>query len=250
MGGDGGTALTSRKDMLSTASGSSSSSSASNTSAASASGLNDKERIIAKFTCCSLSGDTLRMPVVACKMGRLFNKDTLIMALINKSPLLADSFQHIRALKDVTTCVFTERKKREREGSDDIAWIDPNSGEARFMCPFTQVEFNGRHPFSFLWDSGLVISNRALTSMPIEIVNPNNEHVVLLFPQAEEDIAAAKLWIETMNVVETMKKKKKRSRKVKEEESNSVEEENQGEQPKRGKKEESVKAALKLDKRV
>eukprot|EP01069_Polyplicarium_translucidae_P006844 Polyplicarium_translucidae@DN302_c0_g1_i1.p1 len=48
---------------------------------------------------CALTTNPLRKPVVACRLGRIYNKEALIEVLLSKKR--PDSVKHIRSLKDV-----------------------------------------------------------------------------------------------------------------------------------------------------
>jgi len=57
-----------------------------------------------------MSQEPLKQPIVACQLGNLYNKESVIMFLLDKSSKssdaagkskLADKFEHIRSRKDV-----------------------------------------------------------------------------------------------------------------------------------------------------
>lgn len=225
MGGDGGTALVSRKDIRAASnsatlsSSSSTSAGVSNVSASSEKDLDEKEKVSSKVLSCSISGDVLKEPVVACRMGQLMNKDVLIeKVLLEKSK----TFEHIKSLKDVSECKFTLNPRWRdtalyKSNKTTPLWVDPSTGTGKYMCPYTQIDFNGTHPFSIMWETGMVISDKALVNIPN--LNPNNEqHIVKLFPQTTEEIERAKLWIEEIKKSKMMmadgssSKKKKKSK--------------------------------------
>merc|ERR1719171_1998700 len=54
---------------------------------------------------CFLSQQELKDPVVACRLGNLYNKEAMIGALLNKS--LPSALSHVKALKDVKQCVLS-----------------------------------------------------------------------------------------------------------------------------------------------
>lgn len=47
---------------------------------------------------CNVSQEPLRKPIVACGLGRLYNKDVIIEKLLDKSSI-PESMSHIKALK-------------------------------------------------------------------------------------------------------------------------------------------------------
>ncbi|NXS12848.1 RTF2 protein, partial [Neodrepanis coruscans] len=96
---------------------------------------------------CALSQEQLRRPIVACELGRLYNKDAVIEFLLDKSPDKApvESASHIRSIKNVT----------ELNLADNPAWAGDKESikgdkyddlqAAQFICPVVGLEMNGRH---------------------------------------------------------------------------------------------------------
>merc|ERR1719373_312743 len=68
-------------------------------------GMGTLERHRTRMSQCFLSQEALREPVVACRLGNLYNKEALIGALLSRS--IPEPIAHIRALKDVKTCLIT-----------------------------------------------------------------------------------------------------------------------------------------------
>ncbi|KAI9922979.1 hypothetical protein PsorP6_002363 [Peronosclerospora sorghi] len=101
-----------------------------------------------KARTCALSSQPLREPVVACRLGNLFNKQTVLEHLLAKA--MPERFEHITSLKDVVTCQVTFEK-----GKEDALWC----------CPITMIEFNGKQPFVVLFQCGCVLSERALKAV-------------------------------------------------------------------------------------
>ncbi|GMF12557.1 unnamed protein product [Phytophthora lilii] len=109
----------------------------------------DQEALrLEKARTCALSSEPLQEPVVACRLGNLFNKQTVLEHLLAKS--MPERFQHITSLKDVVTCRVSREK--EEEG-------------AFWCCPITVAEFNGKQPFVVLFKCGCVLSERALKAV-------------------------------------------------------------------------------------
>ncbi|OQR90092.1 hypothetical protein THRCLA_22588 [Thraustotheca clavata] len=104
----------------------------------------DKDAVREKrTTMCALTDEPLRDPIVADKLGNLFNKDKLIERLLDRT--LPDEFGYIRSMKDVVNCKFY---------ADD-------KGKSRFHCPITMQVFNGKHPFIVQKKCGCVLSEKA-----------------------------------------------------------------------------------------
>lgn len=53
---------------------------------------------------CALSEEKLRPPLVACRVGRLYNKEKVITAMLEKS--LPPHMKHVKSLKDVKECAI------------------------------------------------------------------------------------------------------------------------------------------------
>ena len=53
----------------------------------------------AKASYCILSKEPLKPPIVACKLGNLYNKEEVLRRLVEKT--MPYSFRHIKKLKDV-----------------------------------------------------------------------------------------------------------------------------------------------------
>lgn len=59
----------------------------------------DKDSELAfQWQCCAITQEKLEEPVVTCGLGKLYNKSSLIEALLNKSQY-ADILQYIKNLK-------------------------------------------------------------------------------------------------------------------------------------------------------
>uniref|UniRef100_A0AAV1UJP2 Replication termination factor 2 n=1 Tax=Peronospora matthiolae TaxID=2874970 RepID=A0AAV1UJP2_9STRA len=102
-----------------------------------------------KARTCALSSQPLQEPVVACRLGNLLNKQTVIEHLLAKS--MPEHLAHISSLQDVVTCRLTRVKADE----DVRGW----------GCPITMVEFTGKQAFVVLLKCGCVLSERALKAV-------------------------------------------------------------------------------------
>ncbi|CAL4211708.1 unnamed protein product, partial [Meganyctiphanes norvegica] len=137
---------------------------------------------------CAVSQTTLKRPIVACEMGRLYNKDEVITRLLEKAedPVM----EHIRGLKDIKELNLTLNPAYEGSGS---TMGDSNSCDqtAEYICPVSSQEMNGSHRFSFMWNCGCVMSERALKEVKSEVCNKcggpyNKDDVIPLNPSEEE----------------------------------------------------------------
>lgn len=130
---------------------------------------------------CALSKLPLRAPVVACPLGRMYNKDALIAHLLAPSPLESpygmDGHQtagHIRSLRDVVTLRLTPNpalSPSADKGADDHATLAGAAGAtdqpppAAFVCPVSLREMNGSVRFVYRVPCGCVVSDSALREL-------------------------------------------------------------------------------------
>ena len=133
---------------------------------------------------CALSKQPLRAPVVACPLGRMYNKDALIAHLLAPSPAASpyglDGHQvagHIRSLRDVVTLRLTPNPALDPSASgtaadkDDEATLAGAAGAAdrpppaAFVCPVSLREMNGSVRFVYRAPCGCVVSDSALREL-------------------------------------------------------------------------------------
>mmetsp|Transcript_45164 Transcript_45164/g.125279 ORF Transcript_45164/g.125279 Transcript_45164/m.125279 type:complete len:298 (-) Transcript_45164:141-1034(-) len=117
-------------------------------------GLGYLERRRVRMTQCWLSQQELQEPVVACRLGNLYNKETLIGALLNRS--IPSEIGHVRALKDVKQCVIT------------WAPAESEGGCRRMVCPVAREDLDaGSARAVVIWPSGAVISAKTLKELKL-----------------------------------------------------------------------------------
>ena len=135
----------------------------------------DKDSVrIYKWQFCNLTQQPLVRPIVACELGRLYNKEAIIEKLLeNKSgsvengdKLMPDAAtEHIKSLKDVKELHLADnpdydRKSKEGSSVGGAGFLDRNISP--YICPVAGLEMNGRFKFVFDWSTGKVYSERAL----------------------------------------------------------------------------------------
>uniref|UniRef100_A0AC34QMC7 Replication termination factor 2 n=1 Tax=Panagrolaimus sp. JU765 TaxID=591449 RepID=A0AC34QMC7_9BILA len=114
-----------------------------------------------KWKTCQLSGEPLKKPVVACKLGRLYNKEAIIEAKLSKSLSKNPVTKHIRALSDVKELKLTENRDFKDNGpTKGDVYKDVNS--TLFICPITGLNMNGTYNFLVNWECGCVFSEKAM----------------------------------------------------------------------------------------
>ena len=158
--------------------------------------LDPAEAARMRTTLCRLSGELLVAPVVVDDLGRLYNKDALVRALLAsksgggnaggdaKAPAALPP--HISSLKHVTDAVLT-LADGEGDGTGD-------AGAPRFACPVTGAPMAGRARFVLLRPGGLVVAERALAVAPAAVREAAGGgwegQPLLLNPSGEEEAAA------------------------------------------------------------
>eukprot|EP01067_Filipodium_phascolosomae_P003177 Filipodium_phascolosomae@DN2573_c0_g1_i1.p1 len=96
-----------------------------------------------RWSTCALSHQKLREPAVADRYGLLYNKEAVLLALVEKKTPVG--FEHLRTRKDFRDC----------HGLN----FSPESG--RFVCPVTLEELSGAAKAWINWNCGCVTSDRA-----------------------------------------------------------------------------------------
>uniref|UniRef100_UPI00358EC1A0 replication termination factor 2 n=1 Tax=Myxine glutinosa TaxID=7769 RepID=UPI00358EC1A0 len=131
----------------------------------------DKDaNIMARWFHCALSQEKLCPPIVSCELGRLYNKECVLEYLLDKSQAKCGQriAMHIRNLKDICELKLTENPawlggQMDRKGDK---YEDLHA--ARFICPISGLEMNGKHRFCFLHGCKCVIAERALKEIKTE----------------------------------------------------------------------------------
>ena len=117
--------------------------------------LDDSEILKTQWTCCYISKKPLEKPIVACQLGRLYNKESVVMYLMNKRETeepLATELAHIKSLKSLINCNMTGSKT--------------STESSYFLCPVTGREMNGKSKFFVTKICGCVLSEQALNQFP------------------------------------------------------------------------------------
>lgn len=119
--------------------------------------LDDSETLKTQWTCCYISKKPLERPIVACGLGRLYNKDSVVLYLMNKNDReasLASELTHIKSLKSLINCNLTSSKTQTTTESP------------YFTCPVSGREMNGKSKFFVTRRCGCVLSEQAINQFP------------------------------------------------------------------------------------
>lgn len=79
---------------------------------------------------CDLTNLKLEKPIVICKLGYIFNKESLLEKMVKKK--LSKEFNHIKTLKDI-----------KEVNQDSIINENNKQYNIRLMCPITLEEYCG-----------------------------------------------------------------------------------------------------------
>lgn len=116
----------------------------------------------------------MREPIVACRLGRWYNKDAVLTYLLD-----AESFgdmrslcAHIKKLKEVTE-LNLQRAKDTEVASTETDSIRPTKSDitthnfhlATFVCPMTMKPMNGQYRFVFLRTCGHAFTEQAMKEL-------------------------------------------------------------------------------------
>ncbi|XP_041836210.1 replication termination factor 2 [Melanotaenia boesemani] len=171
--------------------------------------------LAAKWKYCALSQEKLRRPIVACELGRLYNKDAIIEYLLDKSAERpnAEAVVHIRGIKDVKELNLTDNPEweGERRNTKGDRYEDIHCG--MFICPVVGLEMNGKHRFCYLQTCGCVFSDRALKEVKTEICHkcgdPFKDDNIVVLNGTKEEVEKLREKMEERRAKAKTKKSKK-----------------------------------------
>ncbi|GAB5034780.1 rtf2 homolog [Nannochloropsis oceanica] len=142
--------------------------------------MNKRFRALIRSRVCAVSSEALRDPIVACELGHLYNKEAVLLALLERT--LNPAFAHIRGMKDLIPCRLTinpnwtdetaavaaaneasasREAKGESKNAGAGAFVDEEL-TSKYICPVARVEMNAKQPFVVIRSTGWVLSERAL----------------------------------------------------------------------------------------
>ncbi|XP_069351678.1 replication termination factor 2 isoform X2 [Eulemur rufifrons] len=177
----------------------------------------DKDaELVAQWNYCTLSQEILRRPIVACELGRLYNKDAVIEFLLDKSAekALGKAASHIKSIKNVTELRLSDNPAWEGDKGNTKGDKHDDLQRARFICPVVGLEMNGRHRFCFLRCCGCVFSERALKEIKAEVCHTCGaafqEDDVIVLNGTKEDVEVLKTRMEERRLRAKLEKKTKK----------------------------------------
>eukprot|EP00850_Spirogloea_muscicola_P021826 SM000263S09813 [mRNA] locus=s263:101151:103189:- [translate_table: standard] len=144
------------------------------------------DQAAAHWSTCALTGEPLAMPVVACGLGRLYNRENVVQYLLARSDVFLDDsakwryanqqqykerFSHLRSLKDVWLVhqdaqldagVASQSAGVDGKASSPCSQPSTLRAVPIWTCPITGVKAGGLQTFSLLRRCGHCFSTRAL----------------------------------------------------------------------------------------
>ncbi|OWR53411.1 hypothetical protein KGM_202213 [Danaus plexippus plexippus] len=170
----------------------------------------DAERSF-KWRNCALSQQPLQEPIVACGLGRLYSKSSVLEALLDKESK-PEIINHIKNLKDVCNLKLINNPAYKKTEHTEGAVGDSSP----YICPISGLEMSGKFRFVFLWNCGCVLAERALKEVKQNLCHmcqqPFTDNDVVVLNGSDEDVEQLK---EKMAVrVSNRKTKKPKAEKV------------------------------------
>ena len=141
-----------------------------------------------KWGHCAITQEPLKAPIVACQLGRLYNKMAILESLLDQSGL-PDGFKHIKNLREVKELNLTNNPAFK---DSDTKGDSYNDNVSPYICPVIGLEMNGKYRFVYFWSCGCVISERALKAVKTKICHkcqkPFSNNDIIILNGTDEDL--------------------------------------------------------------
>ncbi|KAF9970948.1 hypothetical protein BGZ73_006188 [Actinomortierella ambigua] len=176
-----------------------------------------------QWTMCALSKRPLAMPIAACGLGRLYNRDAIIEFLLDRS-VYGDGdviCSHIKSLKDIVALRLEPNPAVSEKHSSSPTHVHQEL-PSQFICPVTRKEMNGKQRFVFIDTCGCVLSEQAMKEIPSKTCVQcgkafEQDNVIVINPKPEEqEVMKANLAVKQAKK-EAEKEKKKKEKAAKKE---------------------------------
>lgn len=135
--------------------------------------------LASKWKHCALSQERLRKPIVACPLGRLYNKEAIIKFLLDKDESGKRVAGHVRSLKDVVELKLTEKQPEDQVRSNRVEQSGQlvELAESPYICPVVGLEMNGKYKFVYFRSCGCVLSERAIKEVKSDTCHKCGESI-------------------------------------------------------------------------
>eukprot|EP00735_Rhodelphis_limneticus_P001537 TRINITY_DN12169_c0_g1::TRINITY_DN12169_c0_g1_i1::g.26573::m.26573 TRINITY_DN12169_c0_g1::TRINITY_DN12169_c0_g1_i1::g.26573 ORF type:complete len:272 (+),score=47.35,sp/Q5ZJN1/RTF2_CHICK/44.50/1e-39,Rtf2/PF04641.7/2.9e-69,DUF2256/PF10013.4/0.046,Effector_1/PF04518.7/0.029,TF_Zn_Ribbon/PF08271.7/4.3e+02,TF_Zn_Ribbon/PF08271.7/33,TF_Zn_Ribbon/PF08271.7/21 TRINITY_DN12169_c0_g1_i1:68-883(+) len=172
----------------------------------------------AKWRTCHFSNETLKEPIVVDELGRFYNKEALIEALLRKDDKLKLSdYSHLSNLRDLISLKLTKNPAAAAVTSTKKEKLDTyDTYVNEFICPVTLIEMSGKCNFVAIRSCGCVLAERVLKEIPSKTC-PNcqqpfdRENDVIHLNASGDELEKAKTRLATKLAQRKDKKKDKRT---------------------------------------
>ncbi|XP_052869653.1 replication termination factor 2 isoform X2 [Anopheles cruzii] len=158
---------------------------------------------------CALTQLRLQLPIVMCALGRLYSKQSVIEALLDKEKM-PESCSHIKSLKDIKNLNLTPNPAYDETKGDK---------SSPFVCALIGLEMSGQFRFVALWTCGCVFSERALKEIKDKACSvcqiPFTDDDIVLLNGSEEDTELMRTKMEARQARLKLDKKNKAEKKAK-----------------------------------
>ncbi|XP_053664647.1 replication termination factor 2 [Anopheles marshallii] len=158
---------------------------------------------------CALTQQRLQQPIVMCGLGRLYSKQNVIEALLDKEKM-TEACAHLKSLKDIKNLNLTANPAYD-EAKDDKS--------SPYICALIGLEMSGQFRFVALWTCGCVFSERALKEVKEKVCSvcqtPYSEDDIVILNGTEEETKQMLTKMEARSVRARLEKKAKLDKKSK-----------------------------------
>ncbi|EAA03455.4 AGAP010176-PA [Anopheles gambiae str. PEST] len=158
---------------------------------------------------CALTQQRLQQPIVMCGLGRLYAKQNVIEALLDKEKM-TDACAHIKSMKDIKNLNLTSNPAYD-ETKDDKS--------SPYICALIGLEMSGQFRFVALWTCGCVFSERALKEVKDRVCSvcqtPYTDDDIVILNGTEDEIEQMRVKMEARNARAKAEKKAKLDKKSK-----------------------------------
>ncbi|KAJ3125400.1 hypothetical protein HK098_000287 [Nowakowskiella sp. JEL0407] len=187
--------------------------------------LDPKFLAYANWYFCALSKLPLQQPIVADNLGRMYNKEAMLSYLLDKNAYGDGDLicSHISKPRDLINLKLTPNPAySESSGSflsQSQASVNPDDNlVAKFICPISQKEMNGKHRFNIITTCGCVVSEQAFKEIPstscLICTKPFTPLDVIPINPSDEELPALKTRLEKIKasflLLDADKKSKKK----------------------------------------
>jgi len=172
--------------------------------------ISEKElELYMKWRMCQLTQNPLKPPIVADQRGRLYSKEAVIEAILDKTN--GEKCPQIRSLKDVKELNLTPNPIFEDKPDVGGVGTYKDWNVTPWICPVVGLEMNGKHRFCVIWDCGCVISEKALLEVKSDVCHkcakPFDKLAILVLNGSDEENSEFREYLETKKAAAKFAKK-------------------------------------------